>query len=267
MSYELKLEHLCTHLVVDELATLESDLRTIKTLRPIANSQVEIKLNGVLIEDPSVDAYGFVLVRDEGSLDPTQRKIMFRRMRRSTHEYYQVTYYTRASECRRCHGLRVEQDYRFDDNGVVVKVYNEQKLAQDVRKIVLTELGSNQFHKWYGTSIVGLLGSKITNASFIRAKMESDIRTALRRYSDTQRLQERAAPGTVDPRERFGSILQLEVQQDAIEPTAYNILIKFTNRARDLVTVDTTVSVPDPVSLVYNTPSQGALDTRFNRTG
>lgn len=267
MSVELRLEQLCTHLVIDEVVHLESDLKTLRTLRPIANAQVELKINGHLVEDPTNPVYGFKLVRDVTSVDATQRRLEFRSLRPSTHEYYQVTYYTRAAECRRCHGLRVEQDYRFDSNGALELVRNEQKLAQDVRKIVLTEIGSNRFHTWYGTSIPALIGGKISNAALIRSKMQSDIRTALTRYADTQRLQDRALPGTVDPRERFGTLLRLDVQQDVVEPTAYNIQIAFTTRSRDIITVDTTVSVPDPTSLVYNTPASGAQDSRFQRTG
>jgi len=273
MTLELKLEHLCTHLVVDEVSTLEADLKTVKTLRPLANSnsQVELKINGFLIEDVTNPTYGFRLVRNASSVDPTARMIQFRRLRRATDEYYQVTYYTRASECRRCHGLRIEQDYRYNINGTLLTVRNEQKLVQDMRKIVLTAIGSNIFHTWYGTSIPALIGAKITNASLIRSKMESDIRVAIRRYSDTQTKQLRAllnVPGaSVDPRERFGQLLKLEVQQDVSEPTAYNIQIAFTNRSAELLTVDTTVALPDPVSLVYNTVQAGALDPQFQRTG
>ena len=261
MSLELQLEQVCTHLVVDEVATIEDDLRTVETLRPIANSAVELRINGWFVEDVTNPKYGFRLVRDTSSLDPTARKIQFRSLRRATDEFYLVTYYTRASECRRCHGLRVEQDYRYSINGAILTVRNEQKLVQDMRKIVLTALGSNIFHTWYCTSIPLLIGSKITNASLIRSKMESDIRTAIRRYADTQTKQMRAllsVPGaSVDPRERFGQLLKLEVQQDVTEPTAYNIQIAFTNRSAELLTVDTTVAVPDPVSMVYNTVQSG----------
>jgi len=271
VTQELKIEQVCTHLVVDEVSTIENDLRTVKTLRPLANSQVELKINGFLVTDVGNTTYGFRLVRDASSLDPTARLVQFRSLRRATDEFYELTYYTRSSECRRCHGLRMEHDYRYNINGTLLTVRNEKKLVQDMKKIVLTAISSNPFHRWYGTSIPSLIGSKVTNAAIIRSKMESDIRVAIRRYTDTQTKQMRAllsiSGASVDPRERFGTLLKLQVQQDTLEPTAFNIQIAFTNRSAEIVTVDTTVALPDPVSLVYNTPQQGALDTRFQRSG
>lgn len=262
MTVELKIEQTCIHLVVDEAATIESDMLTVKTLRPIANNQVEVKINGYLIEDITNINYGFVLVRDSSALDNT-KLIKFRRPRRATDEYYEITYYTKSSDCRRCHGLRIEQDYRYNNNGALVTVVNEQKLVQDLRKLILTSIGSNPFHRWYGTSVPNLIGAKITNSSFIRSKMESDIRQALNRYVDTQTKQIRALTGipnsSVDPREKFGQLLKLTVQQDAIEPTSYNVNITFTNRSNELLTVNTNINLPDPVSLVYNTPASGIL--------
>jgi phage baseplate assembly protein W len=229
-------------------------------MRPIANTQVELSINGFLIEDPTNETYGFVLVRDPTAVDKTTRMIQFRRIRKATDEIYEVTYYTRSTECRRCHGLKIENDFQYDSNGNLILVKNEEKLVQDIRKIVLTSLGSNPFHTWYGTSIPDLIGSKITNAGIVRSKIEGDIRTALNRYDDIQRKQIRAlgnlTNASVDARERFGQLLKLDVQQDFVEPTAYNITILFSNRSSELLTVNTTLSVPDPVKLMYPTAFQ-----------
>jgi len=256
MTFDLKLEQVCPHLVVDEVAGLDSDMVTVATLRPIANSSVELKINGYLVEDPSNPEYGFYLVRDTSSVDPTARKLRFRKPRKATDEYYEVSYYTTASNCRRCLGLRFENDYRYNSLGGEILVQNEMKLVQDVRKIVLTEIGSNQFHTWYGTSIPILIGGKITMAAMVQAKMESDIRTALNRYADTQRKLARALPGKVTAKEMFGTLIAVTAQQDTYEPTAFNVEITFTNRARDLLSLDTTINVPSPESLVYYTQEQ-----------
>jgi len=270
MTQELKIEQVCTHLVVDEVTSLESDLRTLRTLRPFANSQVELKINGYLVEEVTNPIYGFSLIRDVTSLDPTARILQFRSLRRSTNEFYEVTYYTKSSECRRCHGLRIEQDYKYTIHGKLLMVVNEKKLGQELRKLVLTSIGSNQFHTWYGTSISNLIGSKITNTSFLTSKIESDLRTAIRRYSDTQNKQMRALASfpnaQVDPREMFGRLLKLEVQRDTLEPTSVNVQISCTNRAADLIIVSTKVALPDPVSLVYNTVQEGGQDPRFQST-
>jgi len=256
MTIELKIEQSCVHLVVDEVCTIESDLKSLRTLRPISNSQVELKINGFLISDVMSITNGFRLIRDPYAVD-NSRLIEFRSLRRSTDDILEVTYYTRPSECRRCHGLRIEQDYRYSDiDGSLITVNKESKLVQDLRKIILTSIGSNIFHLWYGTSIPDLIGSKISSASFVRAKIDSDIRTAIRRYVDTQDKQRRALlnvpKSSMDAGERFGQLLKLDVQQDQAEPTAFNVQIAFTSRSNEMLTIDTTLSVPDPQALATN---------------
>jgi len=243
VSYELKAVRLCPHLVVDERTYLETDMRTLRTAYPIANSSVEVTLNGVLIEDASNSQYGFALVVGTAAseVEPS-RKIRFHAPRRSLHETYQVTYYTRLQSCPRCRGRRVEYDYSYDSQGKVVTLTGAQKLIQDIRKVVLTESGSNIFHKWYGTEVVSSLASKITQSDIVTLRLSQSIRTALQQYSDTQRLQERASPGQVTDSERFGSLIRLNVAPDSVDPTTFNISIVFTNRSRDLLDTAMTVS-------------------------
>ena len=257
MSVDLKLEHVCTHLVVDEVLVLESDLRTVRTLRPLANGQVEMKVNGFLIDDASDPLNGFVLVKDTTSVDPGARQIRFRKLRKATDEYYEVTYYTKASECRRCLGLRVENDYRYDLDGTLLTVGDEPKLIQDVKKIVTTLLTSNIFHTWYGTSIPSMVGSKISNAGFIRTKIMGEIRQALDRFASVQKQQARLQ--TVTPRERFTRLLQVDVQQDTIEPTAFHVMIAFSNQFRETLVADMSIQLPDPQALVYGTPQSAVV--------
>jgi phage baseplate assembly protein W len=254
MTFDLRIEQVCTHLVVDEVLTLESDLRTIRTLRPIANAQVEVKINGFLVEDPSDATNGYVLVRDPRAIDPTARLLKFRSLRKATDEYYEVTYYTRASECRRCMGLRIENDYRYTLDGQLETVVEEEKLIQEVKKIVTTLVTSNPFHTWYGTSIPALIGGKISNAGFIRTKLMNEITVALTQYASLQRQQARLQEGKVTPGERFSKLLQVQVDQDVTEPTAFNITIAFTNQKRETLVNQMTIRLPDPQSLVYNTP-------------
>lgn len=257
MSFDLQVEQVCSHLVIDEVLTLESDLRTIRPLRPIANAQVELKINGFLVEDPSDRNSGFVLVRDVNSVDPTARILMFRRLRRATDEFYEVSYYTRSSECRRCMGLRVEYDYRYTLDGDLITVEDEEKLIQEVKKIVTTQITSNIFHTWYGTSIPSLIGAKISNAGFIRTKIMNEIRQALERYASIQKQQARLQ--TVTAKERFVRVLQINVDQDPIEPTAFNISLAFSNQFRETIVSDMSIRLPDPQSLVYNTPQSAVV--------
>lgn len=241
---ELKIESICPHLVIDEQTSILSDMKSIRTLRPIATAQIELKINGYLIEDSTSTSTGYKLLRDP---DTTERYLQFRSLRRSAEEYYEITYYTIADYCRRCNGIRVENDYQYDDTGKPVVVQYEYKLIQDLRKTILTEIGSNTFHTWYGTSIPTLIGSKAGIASITRMKIESDIRTALKRYSDTQA---KLKPGSVDPRERYNRLLNLSVTQHPSDPTLYTIDMLVQNQSNQAITISTELQTPDPQSFL-----------------
>jgi len=47
----------------------------------------------------------------------------------------------------------VNNDLSINPDGTIQTTYDNEKLKQDVIKIILTPVNSNAFHRWYGSSI------------------------------------------------------------------------------------------------------------------
>ena len=60
-----------------------------------------------------------------------------------------VTYVTTGSQCPRCQGTLIENDYRFNVLGDALIIGNEDLLYQSCLKAILTLRGSNPYHQAY----------------------------------------------------------------------------------------------------------------------
>lgn len=99
------------------------------------------------------------LINDPNTLsDRPTRFIVFDRAIDSASDFVEVSYTTVRQECRRCGGVGVENDWRYDRAGQIIRVRNADLLSQEVLKITYTVKGSNPFHPWYGTGFWMLLG-------------------------------------------------------------------------------------------------------------
>jgi phage baseplate assembly protein W len=99
-----------------------------------------------------------------GRLPGTELSVLrprFSRRPKRARARWEVTYKTQPDRCRRCMSTRVENDIRIDSaTGSPSKASNEQLLYQSCMKALLTELGSNPYHRWYGSKITTLVGQK-----------------------------------------------------------------------------------------------------------
>ena len=54
----------------------------------------------------------------------------------------EVSYYVNASNCRKCHNWKIYDDFAFTEQGNLLLVDDEDKLAQDIEKITITIIES-----------------------------------------------------------------------------------------------------------------------------
>lgn len=187
---------------------------------------------------------GWTLVRDPISPVPTDRVLYFNQGLPSFDDIFEVTYVTQRDLCRRCGGLGIENDFRYNRNGEPLFVRNQFLLLQEVEKIVFTILGSNVFHTWYGTSLFELIGSKITRpggGQLIETQLVSEIQAAIERYRDVKEKQSRIQE--VTPAEQLRRIVSIEVRQDQNDPTVFRILVSLESRAGRLEEFEDTLIV------------------------
>lgn len=156
-----------------------------------------------------------------------------------------VTYAAMANRCPRCSGTYVENDYRFDLQGDIVMIENENLLYQACLKAILTVQGSNPYHPLYGSKIMTRIGSKAVKASEMMIK--EDVQNSLRRVQDLQRGQGKYQ--LVSDKERLYQIRNIQVTPDQNDPTVFKVSVTVQNGSNRPVVVDIVYSVPGAVAL------------------
>lgn len=176
---------------------------------------------------------GWDLVRTPNTVDQRERQVKFRSQLKSSDDILEVSYFTRQQECRRCSGLGIENDIRFDDRGDPIFVTGIDLLAQEIEKISFTIRGTNIFYDWYGTSITALIGSKIVRGgSYLETQLVNEIGNTLERFRSVKNQQARLQP--VTDQEFFQRVKTLSVVQDPQDPTVFRIRIEIQNAANEV---------------------------------
>lgn len=187
------------------------------------------------------------LMQDD-PLNPDRRSIIFSEPLQNVGGVWEMSYFTRQQNCRRCSGLGIENDIRHDvSTGEPKFVTGIDLLAQEVDKIVFTIKGSNIFYSWYGTSIIDLIGEKILRGgAVLEAQLISEISNTLERFRSVKNQQATLQP--VGDQEYFSRVRSIQVQQDEFDPTTFQIQIEIQNRAGEVDVLQQTLLLNDPTT-------------------
>ena len=82
----------------------------------------------------------------------------------------------------------VDKDMVFNGDGKVKIVENENKLLQDLDKIIRTQQGTSYLHPTYGSTIYDIIGKKIT-ASLMTSLFSKNLSFALQYFFQVQQNQ------------------------------------------------------------------------------
>jgi hypothetical protein len=232
MSFDLKFEAVCDHRVHMETYVLESDRRTVKLLRPVADIGFQVFLNGY--EVPSNhERWGWRLVLDPDVLTNDVKMLQFKKLLPSMDNVVQLSFQTSADNCRRCHGLRLYHDISLDNMGRLRAVLNEEKLSQDLEKGVFTERGTNRYASWYGTGIVTLIGTKVVDSGYLRLSIQRDITAFASRMRRMQLKQGEFQ--TVSLKELLREVLRVDVNATDVSQTSWDVLVEIRNQLGDKI--------------------------------
>lgn len=133
----------------------------------------------------------------------------------------------------------ISGDFSFDSQGRFNLVRDNNKLVQDVLKLINTTLGADAFVPNYGVSITNVSIGALTTANVIAQQLEAEILTGIQRIQQEQQSLEQQQ--LLTPAERIQNIDQVFVEQDEVDPRQYNIFIELTTQARTPITVNTEV--------------------------
>lgn len=241
MSIDLKIFSICDHRINKEIVQINSDYKTIKLPRILASSNIDLYINDNLIDSKS-SINGFNLEIDEIVGNFKRYKIVFNKIRKSLDDFYEVSYSVLSNLCPKCTGLKVLNDISYNNLGLVNTVQNEEKLLQEVKKGLLTTIGSNPFHIWYGTNINKLIGSKIVNVDTLRAYLVQEVNLYLDKYLDIQIKQGQYQQ--VSDREAYYQTLLVDLTPDETDPTYWTLNIIFQNRTGADLAFEKRIEVP-----------------------
>lgn len=149
--------------------------------------------------------------------------------------YAEVSYTTTHQNCRRCNGSGLEFDWRYDNRGNTGEVRDDALLLQEMLKIFLTEIGSNPFHPWYGTSLSSRIGSKITDGQAVQSAVAADIADAFKKWQSVKRAQETTVGQFVSDNEYPFRLLGVSSFQDTVDPTQIFVSVSIQKRSGQVV--------------------------------
>lgn len=143
-----------------------------------------------------------------------------------------VDYFIPSTYCEKCSLYSDLIDYTIDKLGKYEKVFEENKLMQDLKKIVRTILGSDPVATWYGTDFDTVIGTKMFSEITV-AKITEQIVTALSKLKSAQIQQEKYQKVTGN--EFLDTISKIDVKQSISDPTLFVAEVSVITQAGRLI--------------------------------
>jgi len=116
----------------------------------------------------------------------------------------------------------INGDLKIQPNGLVKTITDTPKLRQDIIKIVLTPLGSNQNHMWYGCSISEDIGKNFPHDLHL-ARIQTNVSKTLDRLKALQISQ--SVNQKVSLAELINSVGEINVERDDNDPRQLNVVV------------------------------------------
>lgn len=157
---------------------------------------------------------------------------------------FKVTYAAPPEQCPRCRATYVENDMRFDPQGDLVLIDNENLLYQACMKALLTRKGSNAYNPAYGSTLMDRVGTKFLGATTML--LQEDVRAALLRVQKVQN--EQAKYQAVTSKERFYALKNVQVTPGDDSTTAL-VQVTVVNASLQPINLSIVFSVPGAVAL------------------
>jgi phage baseplate assembly protein W len=114
-------------------------------------------------------------------------------------------------------------DIAISSSGDAELVFNNEKLRQDIVKILITKVGSNKYHPNYGSEMGDLQIGNVADVNFLELDLQSSAEEAIRKLILLQRKQSRVQ--FLSPAEVIVDIVEVSVARDINDPRAWNIFI------------------------------------------
>lgn len=133
-------------------------------------------------------------------------------------------------------------DVVLESTGAPALVRNEEKLRQDLLKIILTPLGSSRRYPWYGSSINGSLIGRLLDEKLFNSEANTIIKFAINNLIRLQKDQERSGQ-FLTPTEALAQIVEISVERSRFDGRQYNIFVVVASRRSNVITESFTLTL------------------------
>jgi len=126
-----------------------------------------------------------------------------------------------------------DNDLRLNPDGGLQTVHDNEKLIQDILKIILTSAGSNKIFRWYGSALGARIIGNILDSTQLETEVARSVQVALSNLVALQKSQGRTQ--YVSAGESIAAIRGVSVLRNETDPRIYEIGISVLTRKLTVV--------------------------------
>lgn len=132
-------------------------------------------------------------------------------------------------------------DLSLDSGGSLSTVSGNQKIRQDIVKILLTKLGDNKFHSRYGSDVGSLKIGQVADQALVELDIKKSAEEAIRYLISLQRNQSRSQFLSLS--EKIIDIVEISAERDSADPRLYSIFVSVLTQKMDIIEEAITIRI------------------------
>ena len=133
-------------------------------------------------------------------------------------------------------------DIPLTSSGTPEIVRDENKLTQDVLKMLFTPTGESKIHPWYGTPLLSRVIGNSFDLEILTSEVQSSVEYGINNLSTLQQLQQQDNQ-FLTPREQISEIKNIFVELDPDDPRKMIVRIEIISKSNNLITESIVVAV------------------------
>jgi phage baseplate assembly protein W len=132
-------------------------------------------------------------------------------------------------------------DISLEGDGTISIISGNEKIRQDIIKIILTELGENRFHPNYGSNTGYFQIGQAIDQGVIELDMQQSAESAIRYLIALQR--EQTKKQLLSSSEVIVDVNFVKIERNETDPRLYNIYISVITQKLETITESVTIRI------------------------
>lgn len=125
-------------------------------------------------------------------------------------------------------------DLSIGKNSTLDRVFNDDKLRQDLVKVILTPIGTNKLFPWYGSPITQRSLGKVFDLKIINMETTNALIYSINNLMSLQKDQSKSGQ-YVSPSESIAQIINIAAEASAFDARQINITVSVASRKANVV--------------------------------